>query len=92
MVTHYRQAMSADYYSVSQFVVERRPAVAGLADGRRPRGVLGVLGVRRTVVTFAFRVIILAFVTFLLHLSLPTSVFPVVNIPKVIISVTIGYR
>ena len=73
--------MSADYYSVSQFVVERRPAVAGLADGRRPRGVLGVLGVRRTVVTFAFRVIILAFVTFLLHLSLPTSVFPVVNIP-----------
>ena len=56
-----------------------RPAVAGLPDGRRPRGVLGVLGVRLAVVAPGHVLLGLAFTAavLLVDLSLPTSVFPV---------------
>ena len=56
-----------------------RPAVAGLPDGRRPRGVLGVLGVRLAVVAPGHVLLRLAdaVAVLLFDLSLPTSVFPV---------------
>ena len=56
-----------------------RPAVAGLPDGRRPRGVLGVLGVRLAVVATGHVLLGLVITTavLLVDLSLPTSVFPV---------------
>ena len=59
-----------------------RPAVAGLPDGRRPRGVLGVLGVRLAVVATGHVLLGLAVsvAVLLVDLSLPTSVFPVAEI------------